>query len=95
MERASSKVLPGDTPLVEGVESTTCDLSLERSTMMAGMFFRLGCRRISTLALRWVMSRQATFMAVLGWRQLRGLDRGKDIEHECFRQPNAVAVIAQ
>ena len=66
MDRASSRVKPGDTPLAEGVESTTCDLPLERSMMMAAMFFRLEWRRISTLALRWVMSKQATFMTVLG-----------------------------
>ena len=41
------------------------------------------------------MSKQATFMTVLGWGQIGGLDKGKNIEHACFRQANAVAVIAQ
>ena len=95
MDRASSMVMPGDTPVAEGVESTTMDLPLERPTMTAGELLRSGWRRISTLARRWVMSRQATFMTVLGWRQLRGLDRKKCIEHTCFSQANAVAVIAQ
>ena len=63
--------------------------------MMAAVFFRLGWRRMSTLALRWVMSKQATFMTVLGWGQVGGLDRRKGIEHTCFSQANAVAVIAQ
>ena len=77
MDRASSMVMPGDTPLAEGVESTTMDLPLERSTMTAGVLLRSGWRRISTLALRWVMSKQATFMTVLGWGQFGGLDRGR------------------
>ena len=67
MDKASSRVIPGDTPLAEGVESTTSDLPLERTTMTAGVLLMSGWRRISTLAWRWVMSKQATFMAALKW----------------------------
>ena len=87
--------MPGDTPLAEGVESTTRNLPSEGTMMMAGMLFRLGWRRISILVLRWVMSKQATFITTLKWGEIGGLDRRNDIEHTCFRQANAVAIIAQ
>ena len=61
--------------------------------MMAAMFFRLGWRRISTLARRWVMSRQATFMAALGWGKSERCAWKKPIEHTCFCQTDADAVI--
>ena len=46
--------------------------------MTAGVLLRSGWRRTSTLILRWVMSRQATFMTVLGWGEVGGLDRKKE-----------------
>ena len=81
MDRASSRVMPENTPAVQGVASTTRVLLLDRSTIIVGLFLRSGWRRISTLARRWVMSRQAIFMGVVGWGKDRELDEEKNIEH--------------
>ena len=65
MERPCSRAFPGSTPEMEGVESITRAFPPERSTMITGVFTRFGLLRISTLARRWVMSRQAIFMGIL------------------------------
>ena len=77
MERASSKVIAGSYTTGGGCGVDHHGPSLPSvTTMTAGVLLRSGWRRTSTLVLRWVMSKQATFMmALIVVRGIGGLDR--------------------